>query len=98
MPHILEELYYGNINPNAKQFIRNTSFDRAMRTISDSEAKLTELLTGKEKELFLKMVNAFSEVDGTGNVEHFIEGFRLGARIIIDIMNENDGVLRDIAE
>lgn len=44
------------------------------------------------------MVNAFSEVDGTGNVEHFIEGFRLGAKIIIDVMRENDGVLRDIVE
>lgn len=44
------------------------------------------------------MLNAFSEVDGTGNVEHFINGFRLGARIIIDVINKNDGVLRDIVE
>lgn len=52
MPHVLEELYYGNINPNAKQFIRNTSFDKAMRTISDSEAKLIELPPEKKKSCF----------------------------------------------
>lgn len=98
MPHILEELYYGNINPNAKQFLRNTSFDKAMRTMSDSENKLPSRLEGEEKELLLNLLNAFSEVDRTGNVEHFIEGFRLGARIIIDVMKENDGVLRSLAE
>jgi len=98
MRRMLEELYYGNINPNAKQFIRNTGYDKAMRTISESEDKLTELLAGKEKDLFLKMLNAYSEVDGTGNVEHFIEGFRLGARIAIEIMNEDDGCLIDIID
>jgi len=98
MLRMLEELYYGNINPNEKQFIRNIGYDKAMRTISESESKLTELLTGKEKDLFLKMLNAYSEVDGTGNVEHFIEGFRLGARIAIEIMNEDDGCLVDITD
>jgi len=93
---MLEELYFGNINPNEKQFIRNSDFDRAIQIISANEAKLTELLDGKEKNLFLQLVNAQSEINGITGVESFICGFRLGARIVIEIMSEDDGCLVDI--
>lgn len=96
MRKMLEELYYGNINPNEKQFIRNTDFDRAMRTLSENEDKLTELLEGKEKTLFLDLVNAQGIINGTTSVESFINGFRLGARIALEIMSDEDGCLRDI--
>lgn len=96
MRRMLEELYYGNINPNEKQFIRNTQFDKAMHILSENEEKLTLLLDGKEKKLFLDLVNAQSEINGITSVEGFINGFRLGARIAIEIMNEDDGCLVDI--
>lgn len=96
MRKMLEELYYGNINPNDKQFIRGTGYDGAMHMLSENEDKLTELLEGKEKSLFLNLVNAQSLVNGTTAVESFINGFRLGARIALEIMSDEDGCLRDI--
>jgi len=96
MRRMLEELYYGNIRPNDKQFIRDTQFDKAMHVLSENEEKLTSLLEGQEKKLFLDLVNAQSEVNGVTAVESFINGFRLGARIVIEIMNEEDGCLVDI--
>lgn len=96
MRKMLEELYYGNINPNEKQFIRNTEYGRAVQTLSENEDKLTELLEGKEKSLFLDLVNAQSEINGTTAVEGFINGFRLGARMALEIMSDEDGCLRDI--
>jgi hypothetical protein len=96
MRRMLEELYYGNIRPNDKQFIRDTQFDKAMHVLSENEGKLTGLLEGQEKKLLLDLVNAQSEVNGVTAVESFINGFRLGARIAIEIMNEEDGCLVDI--
>ena len=96
MRKMLEELYFGNINPNEQQFIRGTDFDKSMRVLSDSENKLTELLDGKEKKLFLDLVNAQGIINGTTAVESFINGFRLGARIALEIMGDEDGGLRDI--
>lgn len=75
MRRMLEELYYGNIRPNDKQFIRDTQFDKAMHVLSENEAKLTGLLEGQEKKLLLDLVNAQSEVNGVTAVESFIEGF-----------------------
>ena len=95
MRRILEELYFGNISPNDKQFIGGTDYDKAVHILSENEEKLTFLLDGKEKKLFLDLVNAQGLVDGTTAVESFISGFRLGARIAIAIMNDEDGCLRD---
>lgn len=96
MRRMLEEFYYGNINPNDQSFIRDSAYGRAVQTLSENEEKLTELLEGKEKKLLLDLVNAQSLVDGTTAVGNFIRGFRLGAGIAIEIMNDEDGCLRDI--
>lgn len=96
MRRMLEELYFGNINPNVKRVIRDSRYDRAMRVVSENEEKLTLLLDGKAKSLFLDFVNAHSEVNGITGVESFIDGFRLGARITIEIMDQEDGCLVDI--
>ena len=96
MRRMLEELYFGNINPNDQTFTRDSAYGKAVHTISENEDKLTELLEDKEKKLFLDLVNAQSLVDGTTAVENFIRGFRLGARITIEIMSDEDGCLREI--
>jgi len=96
MRRMLEEFYYGNLNPNERSFIKDSAYSQAVRTISENEEKLTELLEGKEKKLLLDLINAQSIADGTTAVESFIQGFRLGARIVIEIMSDEDGCLREI--
>jgi hypothetical protein len=54
------------------------------------------LLEGKEKKLLLDLVNAQSIVDGITAVDIFIKGFRLGDRIAIEVMSDEDGCLREI--
>jgi hypothetical protein len=97
MRRMLEELYFGNINPNEKQFIRDSEYAENMQIIADNEEKFTLLLTGKEKDLFLDFVNAQGSVDAITAIENFIIGFRLGVRIGIEIMDGEDGVLQDIS-
>lgn len=96
MRRMLEEFYYGNLNPNERSFIKDSAYSQAVRTISENEEKLTELLEGKEKQILLDLINAQSIADGTTAVESFIQGFRLGARIAIEIMSDEDGCLREI--
>jgi len=98
MGRILQELYYGNVRPSEKQFLRNTPFDRAMHTLADSEQRLMEALEGEEKRLLLDMSSAQGEISGVTAMESFICGFRLGARIILEIMSEDDGCLIDIED
>ncbi|HWQ50693.1 MAG TPA: hypothetical protein VN369_02720, partial [Terriglobales bacterium] len=90
------ELYFGNINPNEKQFVQNSGYSKAMQTIFTNEGKLTELLTGKEKSLFFDYANAQSEINSITAIEYFSDGFRLGAKIILEVMSDATGSLRNI--
>lgn len=100
--NILEELYHGNINPNEKQFDRSSHYAKSCQILSDNEQKLTAFFSAipnaeNEQHLLSQMINAQSEVSGYSDQERFIEGFRLGARFILDtfVMPDNS-VIRDI--
>ena len=96
MRKMLEELFYGNIRPNEQSLDRNSELREAVQIYSESEDKLAELLEGKEKKLLLALLNAQGIIDGNLTVENFVKGFRLGARIALEIMSDEDGCLRDI--
>lgn len=59
------------------------------------EEKLTALLEGEEKILLLRLLNAENEISSTIALENFILGFRLGVRMILEALDEDDGSLLD---
>ena len=92
----LDELYYGNINPNENRNRKPPSYEKAVRTFSDIETKLSKELNGENLKLFNELVNASDEISATSGVENFKIGFRLGVMMMCDslLFNENR-VLRD---
>ena len=86
MKSILHELYYGNINPNEKSFKRDSEYSRIIKGLSDSEEKLLKLLTGTEKELFATFSKAQVNLNEISVADVFIDGFCLGARIVVEVM------------
>ena len=96
MRKTLENLYYGNIAPGEQQFRRSTEYDAAMKTLSYCEEKLMHLLHNDEKELLTKLVSAQITVDSITALENFILGFRLGLRLGIEIMDDDDGCIDKI--
>ena len=93
---MLDELYFGNIDPNTQTFDRHSNFGKAMKVMSDTEDELLKLLDGKENQLFRDFVKAQSEINGITGVEKFIKGFKLGARIGLEIVSEDDSCLKDL--
>lgn len=84
MKSFIEELYYGNIDPQNSGFEDDEGVQRTMRTISESEDWLTEQLSGEEKKRFLDFAAAWSAFNGDSTLDGFITGFRLGARFMLD--------------
>ena len=84
MKSSIEELYYGNIDPQNSGFEDNESVQRELRTISENEDWLAEHLTGEEKKRFLDFADAWSAYNGAATLDGFITGFRLGARFVLD--------------
>ena len=84
MKSFIEELYYGNIDPQDSGFEQDESVQRELRTISENEDWLTEHLAGGEKKRFLDFADAWSAYNGDATLDGFIAGFRLGARFVMD--------------
>ena len=84
MKSFIEELYYGNIDPQNSGFEDDTSVQRELRTISENEDYLADTLAGEEKKRFLNFANAWSAYNGDATLDGFITGFRLGARFVLD--------------
>lgn len=96
MRRMLEELFYGNIDPNNKQIVRGTRYDEATHIVAETEEKLLKLLGGVEKSLFIENAGAQSEIIAIMALENFIGGFRLGARMAAEVFGDEDGCLKEI--
>lgn len=96
MKNVISELYYGNIDPQARGFKNGSFLKKQMAVLSESEAMLTERLTGEEKKAFLSFVNASDVILGESELDSFIVGFRLGARLIFDTFVNDDTPYDDL--
>ena len=92
----IEELYYGNINPNEKRYKSPKSYDKAAKTFSDIAVKLTKVLSDENLKLFNELVNASDEISATSGVENFKIGFRFGVLMMCDsLFSDNSIILKD---
>ena len=93
MRDTLENLYCGKITPNEQDITPESVLADAMDRAEQYVEKLTALLEGEEKTLLLRLLNAENEISSTMALENFILGFRLGMRIAIEALEEDDGNL-----
>ena len=98
MRKTLEELFYGNLTPNEQQITPDSPPQQAMDQAEECEEKLTALLEGEEKTMLLRLLNAENEIGSTLALENFILGFRLGMRLAIESLDEDDGSLTALPE
>ena len=91
----LDELYYGNINPNENRNRKKLPYEKALKTFSDIEIKLTKELNGENLKLLNELVNAGDEIIATSGVENFKIGFRLGVMMMSDSLFSDSNILKD---
>ena len=98
MYSFIRELYFGNINPQSRQFDPNSNYAKALQRMTDNEDKLTALLSGEEKKLFLDYANACSDVLGESVAETFVDGFRIGAHFTVDTFVSTENIFQPLTE
>ena len=80
MSNIIEDFYYGNIEPQEVNSELTPMLKKQLSNLAEKEEQLTARLNGEDKELFQNYVNAYIEFSTTSNADSFITGFRLGAK------------------
>lgn len=84
MSSVLEDFYYGNIEPQELSTEITPKLKKKLSALVKKEEELSAMLPEKEKELFTNYVLAYNEFSSIGNSDSFISGFRLGARFTYD--------------
>ena len=91
----LENLYYGNITPGAQQITPNSELKRATDRVTRFESQLAERLDEDGQTILAKLIESQDEINNITALENFILGFRLGARMMAECMDDNDGDIRN---
>ncbi len=91
---ILEDLYVGDVRPNERFFKRNSQYAKALDEVVKVGDALTAALNEEEKKLFEDFMDAQREVSVLTDVETFCYAFKLGAKIVLDVLT--DGSIKEI--
>ena len=84
---ILEEFWYGNIEPTEND-TSSKEYRKLQELICRNEEKLKATMTDEQKELFEKYTDCIGEYRTITDCLIFQNGFKLGARMMLEVMEE----------
>ena len=83
---ILEEFWYGNLDPTEYDASPSEEYKEFIRLISRNEEKLVATMTDEQKDLFSRYQDCVREFQAMAECMLFQNSFRLGARMLLEIM------------
>lgn len=86
--NILEELWYGNLDPAEYDASPSPEYKELMQLISRNEVELLATMTDAQKDLFERYTDCIREMQAMTECVLFQNSFRLGARIMLEVMSE----------
>lgn len=87
---ILEDLWCGNVKPSERKMSSNSEQYELVKLITRHEESLMPMLSDEARETYEKLWECKSELSSLNECAAFIEGFRLGAKIILAVMEVLD--------
>ena len=91
---IIEELYYGNIDPQDRGYRPKLPAKKASR-LSERSGGKAHRAARRRKQVAVRFCNAYAEFMGESELDTFITGFRLGARFMMDTFLSDDTPLEN---
>ena len=85
---LLEEFWYGNIEPAEYDAAPSKESKELLRLISRNEEKLLATMTDPQKELFSRYQDCVRDFQVLSECLLFQNSFKLGARMMVEVMEE----------
>ena len=84
MSNIIEELFYGNLEPQELTTEITPRLKKKLNELVKKEEELAAKLSDEEKEKFANYVSTYNEFSSISISDGFVSGFRFGARFAYD--------------
>lgn len=85
---ILEEFWFGNIEPAEYATTTCKEYKEMLQLITRNEDKLLATMTDEQKELFSRYTDSVREFQTTAECLLFQNSFKLGARMMLEVMEK----------
>ena len=85
---VLEEFWYGNINPMGRPFQSQRKFDKVFRLLTKNEEELFKNLNEQEKEFFNKVKSCYDEMIQITECQTFMENLDLFGEYYGELFDE----------
>lgn len=83
---ILEQLYLGGVRPGERSGKQNAQYKQALDEAIKADDAFRPTLTEEQRKLFEALLDAQRELNILTDAETFIYSFRLGAKIMMDVL------------
>ena len=87
---ILADLYYGRVIPHEHGIKSGSKYEYLLGCVIRYDDDLVSTLTEQQKEIFEKYKDCKSDIDGINELDAFISGFRLAARIMMEVVEPDE--------
>ena len=87
MPSVIEELWYGNIDPQIQRVEGNSEINNLLNLMGKNRDELSGTLTDKQKEILEKYDDCVNEMYCIIERETFAYGFKLGGRLMCETLS-----------
>ncbi len=84
--NVLEEFWYGNLNPAEYDSCAGKEYKELLRLISRNEDQLLATMTEEQKEMFSRYTDCIREHQAMVECLLFQNSFRLGGRMMLEVM------------
>ena len=95
---LIENLFFGNIDPQARAVKTGSRADKLRIFITDHLPEIENTLPDEQRDVLDKILDAQGELDTISELDSFILGFRLGAAFTYDTFVNTDTPYRDLNE
>ena len=88
---VLDKLWRGEISPSERYIRRGSEYEKLLKALSRKEELLRQQLTPEGTEILAAYQKLQMDMGAIENKETFLEAFRMGAGMILDVLLDHRG-------
>ena len=96
MSNILKEFYCGNLTPADRQMVKGSEIAHAIEELTKAEAVLAQSLTLGLLPVLKRLTDAQITLNALTAETYYIDGFKTGARFMLDVQDDTCENLKPI--
>ena len=96
--YVLENLWRNGISPSERYCDKNSEYKKLLRNLCEASEKVSAELSPKGKQAFEEHERIQLALIGISEEDIFVNAFRLGARMMLDVIGDYKGQFHPIGE